>query len=376
MMPALSSHPSKIAHLVVSFQTGGAERMALALAARQKRAGHKVELWSVTQTGPCEAMARAEGLKVRCFEQSKGFQLSVIRRMAAAVKELDIQVLHSHNPMPHFYATGVKLISKNLTLVHTRHNMGTDSASSKQIFLFRQAMRVTKAAVSVCRAAEKNLLSVGAISQNKARVIPNGIDLSQYRRATAVGRKQFWDSLGRAVPELALGSIGRLTKVKNHKVMLEALGLALPALPKNTQLVLAGAGGERQAIEALVLSLGLENNVTLLGERSDVPFVLGGIDLFLQSSLTEGYSLALVEAAATGIPCLVSAVGGNSEIVQEEVTGLLVPSGDVKAFSAAMVKLGCDKVLMNRLGSQAFEWAQKYGSLDEMYQSYESLYFE
>ncbi len=368
--------PHRIVHILVSLQTGGAERMAIALAEQQRLAGHSVEVWSMTGSGPCEDLAKRAGLSVRCFGQKKGFQLSIVKDMIVALRESRIQVLHTHNPMPHYYAAAAKLFAGRNILLHTRHNMGDDLANPTRAFVFRLTMQVTKAAVFVCQAARNKLVPTGVIPERKAKVVPNGIDLQQYRHATEQTKAQFWTSLKREVPSLVFGSVGRLSEVKNHPMMIEAFALALPKLPTDSRLLLAGDGPSREKIEKLIFERRLEKHVIVLGERSDIPFVLGGMDVFLQSSVSEAYSLALLEAAASGLPCIASNVGGNSEIIQEGVTGFLVAKDDIEAFGALLVKLGGNRDLLNTMGQAAYVWAQKFASLEQMYDKYQSIYFD
>jgi glycosyltransferase involved in cell wall biosynthesis len=350
--------------------------MAIALGEQQKLAGHSVEIWSMTGSGPCEDLAKRAGLGVRCFGQKKGFQLSIVKEMIVALRSSRIEVLHTHNPMPHYYAAAAKLFAGRNILVHTRHNMGDDLANSTRAFVFRLTMMVTKAAVFVCLAARNRLVPTGVIPESKAKVVPNGIDLEQYRQSTEQSKAEFWASLKREVPRIVFGSVGRLSEVKNHPMMIEAFALALPKLPADAQLLLAGDGPSRGKIEQLIRDRKLENNVIVLGERSDIPFVLGGIDVFLQSSVSEAYSLALLEAAASGLPCIASNVGGNNEIIEEGVTGFLVAKDDIEAFGALLVKLGANRDLLNQMGQAAYVWAQKFGGLKQMYDKYQSLYFD
>ncbi len=112
----------------------------------------------------------------------------------------------------------------------------------------------------------------------------------------------------------------------------------------------------------------------LLGQRGDVPDLLAGMDVFVLSSRTEGYSLALVEAAAAGLPIVATDVGGNAEIVAQDVTGLLVPAGDPQALARALEALSDDPGLRARMGEAARRWALEHGSIDSMYRHYLWLY--
>jgi glycosyltransferase involved in cell wall biosynthesis len=363
-----------IVHVLVSLQTGGAERMAISLAAQQQLDGYKVQIWSITGTGPASELAKANNLTVHCFGQKSGFDWSVVKAMSRRIKQENIQVIHTHNPMPHYYAAAAKLLAPYPVLINTRHNMGTRDNSWRKTFLYRQAMRVTKYAVSVCQTAQNNFVESGVIPSTKARFVRNGIELAHYKPSTEKSKAMFWSTLGRLPPTLTFGSIGRLNSVKNHMSMIAAFAQALPKLPSDTHLLLVGDGPMRHAIQQLAEKHQIANKVTLLGERSDIPFILSAFDVFLQSSDTEGYSLALVEAAASGLPVIATSVGGNAEIVQTGKTGLLVPAQDSNALAQAIVNMAASETQMAMLGANALEWSKQFGPIANMHLQYQSLY--
>ena len=143
---------------------------------------------------------------------------------------------------------------------------------------------------------------------------------------------------------------------------------------RDVELVLVGDGRERAALQALAQSLQIHDSVHLVGWRHDVSALLQGFDLFALPSASEGYSLALVEAAAAALPLVATAVGGNGEIVQDGVTGLLVPAGDDAALAAALGTLVDDTALRDRMGLAARQWALARGSIGTMAHAYQALY--
>jgi glycosyltransferase involved in cell wall biosynthesis len=104
----------------------------------------------------------------------------------------------------------------------------------------------------------------------------------------------------------------------------------------------------------------MTDSVVFAGSRDDVPRLLTGLDIFALSSRQEGLPLALMEAMATGLPCLATSVGGIPEIVRDGVEGLLVPAGDPQALSSALRRLVADPGLRNRLGSAARERSRSF----------------
>jgi glycosyltransferase involved in cell wall biosynthesis len=114
--------------------------------------------------------------------------------------------------------------------------------------------------------------------------------------------------------------------------------------------------------------------VQFLGQRTDIAELLAGFNVFALSSSTEGMSIALLEAMAATCPIVVTAVGGNTELIQHEVTGLVVPPDDATALRAAIERLLTDRALANRLGTAAREVVRQHYSVAAMTQRYEEMW--
>ncbi len=142
------------------------------------------------------------------------------------------------------------------------------------------------------------------------------------------------------------------------------------------RLVIVGDGELRSELELLIERLGLEQQVVLLGDRSDIPQVLAAFDIFALTSETEGYSVALLEAAAAGLAIIASDVGGNSEIVRHNETGILVGPRTVGGFVRALNLLAADSNVRQGLGRGAARWARENAGLGSMVTAYDVLYSE
>jgi glycosyltransferase involved in cell wall biosynthesis len=282
-------------------------------------------------------------------------------------------VLHTHNPIPHYYGVLAAIGLGVGCILNTRHGMGMFPFSWKRELLYRLAMFGSDYGVAVCRAAQVNFRQKGIIPAGKGRCIPNGIELDSFAQRTSTAKNQLLANLGRAGVPLVFGIVGRLNAAKDHACLLQAMA-SLVKQHKDVHLVIVGDGECRSELEDKTASLGLAQVVTFLGRRGDVSHLLMAFDVFVLSSRTEGYSLALVEAAATALPIVATNVGGNGEIVTDGVTGLLVPKEDPRALCDAMLRLACDEPLRVKMGLAAQEWAQRVGSLDAMAKAYERLY--
>ena len=140
------------------------------------------------------------------------------------------------------------------------------------------------------------------------------------------------------------------------------------------RLVLIGDGPLRDELQALARSLGVESSVVFAGLRSNVSELLAGLDVFALPSFTEGVSIALLEAGASGLPALASRVGGNVEVVEHGRSGWLFDIGDEAGLLDGLLKPTGSASLRDQLGQGAQSWVRQHASLDVLRRHYESLY--
>lgn len=371
----------KILHVVESLDVGGAEHMVVGLSRLQTANGHAVSIACLFREGQLARCARRAGADVVDLGKRAGLDFGAVLRLRKWLRIKNPEVLHSHNPAAHYYAVAAALGLGTRRVINTRHGMGSEGAGERRELLFRVAMRRTDCAVAVCEAARKSFVDRGYIAEDKAVTIPNGIDLNRFARGEELAKRMLLASLSVSGSPLVFGSVGRLSAVKDQVTMLRAFHKFVQQLTNVTVglgptaiLVIAGNGEESGVLEHERNLLGLDESVFLLGQRDDIPHLLAGFDAFVLSSRSEGYSLALVEAAATGLPIVATDVGGNAEIVQDEVTGLLVPPGSPDAMAAAMRRLFDNANERLEMGATGRRWAQENGSIEAMYERYMALY--
>lgn len=363
----------RIVHVVESLDIGGLEHVVIALAKAQQSRGDEVRIVCLWHAGALAPRAAADGIAVTSIGKKPGLDLGAVRRLRRAIREADPQVLHSHNPMAHYYAVAAALGLRLPCVLNTRHGMGSGRLDARRERLYRWALRGTHFAVSVCEAAQQRFVAHGVIPADKAVVVPNGIDLTRFAARRPEATVRLLDELRLPAGSTLFGSVGRLNEAKQQHLILQALRTLLDD-GVAASLVLVGDGELRGALEQECDRLDLRRSVRFLGPRSDVPDLLAAMDVFLLPSRTEGYSLALVEASAAALPIIASAVGGNGEIVQDGLSGLLIPSGDVGRLAQAMKALAQDPARRDELGRHGRDWAVREGSLDAMWERYMALY--
>ncbi|PIV63341.1 MAG: hypothetical protein COS11_07955 [bacterium (Candidatus Ratteibacteria) CG01_land_8_20_14_3_00_40_19] len=173
-----------------------------------------------------------------------------------------------------------------------------------------------------------------------------------------------------------VGTIGRLEPVKGHSYFLKAAKLIIADLRfQETRFLLAGSGSLRKKLEREAISLGIKENVLFLGWREDIVEILDILDIFVLPSLNEGMARVILEAMLMAKPVVASNVGGIPDIVEDEKTGLLVPPGDFKGLSEAIIKLLKEPEQAREMGRRGKEKAEKEEfTADGMVKKIEKLY--
>jgi glycosyltransferase involved in cell wall biosynthesis len=181
--------------------------------------------------------------------------------------------------------------------------------------------------------------------------------------------------LGIPLEEPVVGLVARLDhRAKGHLELIQAMALLQGRHAFHALMV--GGGRRQEEMRDLAGSLGLGERVHFLGNRRDVPELLGAMDIFVLPSHSEGVSLAVLEAMAAGLPVIVSAVGGLPEIIHHEETGLLIPPKDAEALAGSLARLLENPDLAKRLGEKAREHIQEKYSLERLAQVVNAAYDE
>jgi glycosyltransferase involved in cell wall biosynthesis len=238
-------------------------------------------------------------------------------------------------------------------IVHTPHGhvfYGYFGPFTTRAFILaeRIAALVTDRIVTLTDAGRKDHLHFGIGAPEKYRVIPSGIDIGRFEGKDGSGvRAEIGCGTGPVV-----GWAGRLVTVKDCGTFLRAMALVLAKRP-DAYVVIAGDGEEHDALVLLAEELGISARVRFLGDRRDMPHVLASFDVFVLSSVNEGFGRVIIEAMAAGAPVVSTAVGGTPEVIDDGVTGLLVPPGDPGKMAEAVLRVLGEPGLAERLRDRA-----------------------
>ena len=356
---ATARRPLRVCHVSLTLKTGGLERILTDIARHHDAAESVPEFLAIRAVGRFAEEIRRTGCPVHLLQPTG--RIGLIRQMVRQFRTGRFDVVHTHNTYPHLYASLAARLAGVPVVVNTRHGQraGHGWKSRAQ---FRWASHLVDRIIAVSDDAARLCVQPDGVPARKVIRIWNGIDLRDF------------SFTGPAAAPIAI-SVARLSAEKDFPTLLRAVALAIREVP-DLQLKLVGDGAERAKLEGLTRELGITSCVEFLGERTDVPNLLAQAGFFVSSSLTEGISLTLLEAMAVGLPVVATAVGGNSEIVADGVTGQLVPHANPEALARAIVTMCRTEDRWAALGQAGRDRVSEHFEVHRMVSDYERLYRE
>ena len=311
-----------------------------------------------------------KGIGVHLLKRRHGIDYFYPFKLAKYLRKSKIKILHLHNPTALFYGTLAGKIAGTPCVIYTEH--GRDFSSSFKVRIANRLLcRMVDKIVVVAECGKRYLVEHEGVNEKKIIKIYNGIDSQKFGRVH--DSKLIRRELGLRDKQPIIGMVARLEPIKNHACLIRAMKIIVTSLP-GVLLILIGDGRLRAELGSLAVDLGLQNNIKFLGTRYDIEDLLNILDVFVLSSFSEGLSVVLIEACATGKPIVATNVGGNAEIVEHEGNGLLVPSDQPEALAKAIAELLTDKEKGRKMGEFGRKKFQEEFTLDGMVKRYEALY--
>jgi L-malate glycosyltransferase len=372
---AAQPRPVKVGFVVHVMRVAGAE-MLVAETIRRLRPRIDPVVYCLDDIGPLGERLREEGVPVLAFGRRPGVDLSVSWRMAREIRTRGLDVLHAHQYTPFFYgAIASRLSGVRPRVIFTEHGrhypdiVSTRRRVLNQLVFHRLADRIN----AVCEFSARSLRERDGFGSSRIEVIQNGVDLPKYD--LPVDRQALRARLGLKEGRRYVVTIARFHPVKDHRTLLQAFSEVARAHP-DADLLLVGDGPLRADLERYVSDLGLTSRVLFMGIRDDVADLLRASDIFALTSVSEASSITLLEAMASHLPVVVTAVGGNPEIVRDGVDGLLAPRGDARAIAAALSRILADSALARRFAESGAERVRSQFQLERTIGRYYELYVE
>jgi len=376
-VPQPSHSPRKVFYLVDSLNVGGTETQAVELARRIPTAGYDVTLGCLSAQGPLLTRLSETPVVVREFHPRGGIDSPTgfyqLLRLSWFLRRGKFDIVHTHDlwsnllGVPAARLAGVRaIVSSRRDLAHFEWYQG------KRRNWLRRIQNLSGAVLANASPIRDVLVAEDGFASAKVRVIHNGVDPQMFQKSRDV-RNLLFAGVGDAKLIVLVGNMH--SDMKGHPWLIASAPSVIHEFP-NARLVLVGDGEQRAAFEQQVSSMSLARNFLFLGSRSDIPDILACCDIAILPSRAEGLSNAVLEYMASGLPTIVSRVGGNTELVEDGVTGLIVPPEDSAALSAALLKLLREPDVARQIGQNGREFVVRNFSFERLVRQVDTLYTE
>ncbi len=358
--------------LHVNTETGfrGGERQLLLLSRGLEARGVQVRIAALAG-GALEAACLDRGLTVLPLRQASPWDLRTAGRLRRALSAGEADLIHAHASHAHTAAvTAIRSLGAGHRgavpplLVSRRVDFPIGRPPLNRFKYGRVVARFLAISDAVA-----GVLRAGGVPAGRIRVVRSAVaPLAPAARSRGEVRAE----LGLADGELMALTTAALVDHKDHPNAVRAMARVRGPV----RLFLAGEGRERGAVERCIVDQDVDGRVTLLGQRDDVPDLLGAADLYLAASKLEGLNTALMDVARAGLPAVGTVAGGIPEVIADGETGLLVPRRAPAALAAAIDRLAADPALRATLGRAATERARERFGVDRMVDETLSAYRE
>ena len=364
--------PIKIVHVVHALEVGGLENGLVNVINNLDPARFFHSIVCLTRSGAIAQRIRRKDVEVRELGLDPSRFKFPIMPLVKIFRELRPDIVHTRawGTVDAIMAARVAGVPRVIHGEHGRDVADPEGRNRKRNVIRKCLSPMVDRFMTVSDDLQRWLTEMVGIPAHKVVRIHNGVDTGKFSRE---GRAAARRKLGFDDANVAIGIVGRLDPVKDHRSLLQAFAAVSQAQPR-ARLIIVGDGVMRQAIEAQINELRIADRVQMLGERQDVAEILKALDCFTLTSVAEGISNTILEAMATGLPVVATRVGGNPELVQHGLTGQLVPPGDVGALAQAFETYLNDPDLRLRDGKTARERSEKYFSLERMAANYTEFY--
>jgi glycosyltransferase involved in cell wall biosynthesis len=332
----------------------GTQRHILSVARGLKSHGIDSEIVCLQYEGPLAEQAREAGIEVTSLHLKRIYDPKAIATLLPTTrllkrKRFDAALVYLF--AAHIYGTIAARLAGIPVVISCRRQCGfwlkrryIAARHLANSFVTRTVANSEPVACFVC--------GTEGLPLDTIEIIPNGVDMERFIPGRDAASRRWRNRCDAGEADCVVGIVASLKPVKRHDLFLRAAALAAREIAE-VRFLIVGEGPLRQEYERLAHELGIDNRVTFAGGVDDVAPALRAMDVFVLASDSEGMSNALLEAMSTGLACAASEVGGNREIIEEDVTGRLFAAGDGDELARIIIGLAGDKHTRRRLGEAA-----------------------
>jgi glycosyltransferase involved in cell wall biosynthesis len=301
----------------------------------------------VTEGGELNMRCAAGNIPYRILQKTPGmFNLAGIIAVAKMLRSREVDVVHAHNGRTSLVAVCAKLLTRKGRVVLTQHFIEPDYVNRKGPagklagLIHRFILKNVDQHICISEAVKSKFLGrreQAVVDRGCVHIVNNGVDDVYLKMDRDACREQVLSHLNLPATTKLILCVSRLEPEKDVQALLSSLTTVENALPYHCLIV--GDGSERSQMEDFVRKVKIDDRVSFMGYRADVPAIMKASDLFVLPCPAEGFGLVIAEAMLAGLPVVAINRGGPADIVISEQTGLLVPPDDLNAMSLALVTL-------------------------------------
>lgn len=366
-----------IAHIVHKFDTGGLENGVVNLINHMPADTFRHAVISLTEITDFRKRIHRRDVQFIALEKPSGHLLWIYPQLYRLFRKLQPAIIHTRN-LAALEATIPAWMAQVPGRIHGEHGRDVgdlNGTSRKHQWIRRIYSPFVKQYIALSQDLAHYLTQAIGINEKRVTQIYNGVDATRFHPAPhpqnipgcPFNRAEHW----------IIGTVGRMQTVKDQTNLAKAFVYALhtnPELRDRLRLVMVGDGPLRRESLDILQAAGHAELAWLPGERNDMPEIMRGFDCFVLPSLAEGISNTILEAMATGLPIIATAVGGNVELVEDGNNGRLVPNADPASLTKAIVALAEDPESAKALGHRSRKLVEDRYSLAGMVSSYQRIY--
>lgn len=370
--------PPLIAHVIYRLDYGGLENGLVNLINGMPREQYRHAILCLAGFSEFRSRIQRDDVDVLSIDKRPGKDPAAYGRFWRVLRRMRPAVVHTRN----LGTADLQWVAMAAGIRHRAHGEhGWDAAdprgrSPRALRIRRLCRPATQRYVAVSKDIARWLHERVGVPERLILQIYNGVDTARFTPLGPLPADLPWSRQAHERP-LVIGTIGRLDPIKNQMALLEAFArlVSRPGTnPERVRLAIVGGGPEEEPLRERARALGIEQLVWFAGMRTDVPALLRGFDVFVLSSLNEGISNTILEAMASGRPVVASRVGGNAELIEHGLTGLLYDANEPAALDEALRRYVADPELRAAHGMAARESCRQRFSMQSMICGYTGLY--
>jgi glycosyltransferase involved in cell wall biosynthesis len=363
-----------LSYVVNSLSPGGTERLVIEMSCALSDQ-YDLQVICLDQPGAWADELRRRGIAVHTLWRQPGLDVGIPAKLAGLFRRHSTRIIHAHQCTPWFYAALSRLIFRRPRLLLEEHGRFYPEVESPSRVLVNRVLirRLTHRFIAVSKDIRERLHRYEGLDLDQIEVVYNGVEPAS--RITAKERAALRREFGFGDEHFVVGTVGRFDPIKNLPMLVNSVdsaGRQISALRG----LLVGDGPVFPEIQALVQRASMSDRIRLTGYRNDARRLVQCLDLFVLSSFSEGTSMALLEAMASGVPVAVTEVGGNPEIVLANQTGWTIPSESSEALTNVIINAVTEPDTRRRFGLAGQRRFEDHFTMDRMIGAYRERYMQ